>query len=295
MQFCERIFRNDRDMLLEREYCSKHFCIKCLNYKTHEYQAMMKAECMWFCLDCKPKIEKNIINEKVIEERCEFYLATINDRLDSIERQLQTKCNADAVKVIVHEALGTIEGNAPKRGSPTQGTENNRDVIQETVKELKDREERQDNFIICNAPEPNTNLKEVRICDDTELVKNLCNGVCEIDVDTQNDIADVIRLGRKPEGEGKPRPLKVLMKNNEKKTQLFKNLWKLRDADAKFNCLRIQNDLTKKEREDEKKLVDAAKAKEASTGGNSRYRVRGPPWARRVVKMRATPGEAGAE
>ena len=51
------------------------------------------------------------------------------------------------------------------------------------------------------------------------------------------------------------------MKNSGKKTQLFKNLWKLRDADAKFNCLRIQNDLTKKEREDEKKLVDEAKAR----------------------------------
>ena len=177
----------------------------------------------------------------------------------------------------------------------TQGTDNNRDVIQETVKELKDREERQDNVIIFNAPEPNTNLKEVRICEDTELVKNLCNEVCEIDIDTQNDIADVIRLGRKPEGEGKPRPLKVLMKNTGKKTQLFKNLWKLRDADAKLNCLIIQNYLTKKEREDEKKLVDEAKAKEASTAGNSRYRVRGPPWARRVVKLRPTPGETGAE
>ena len=81
----------------------------------------------------------------------------------------------------------------------------------------------------------------------------------------------------------------------EKTTQLFKNLWKLRDADAKFNCLRIQNDLTKEEREDEKKLVDKAKAEEASAGGNSRYRARGPPWARRVVKMRPTPGEAGAK
>ena len=124
----------------------------------------MKAECMWFCLGCKPKIEKNIIKEKVIEERCEFYLATIHDRLDSIERQLQTKCDADAVKVIVHEALGANEGNVPKRGSPTQGTDNNRYVIQETVNELKDREKRQDNFIISNAPESNTNLKDLLTC-----------------------------------------------------------------------------------------------------------------------------------
>ena len=44
------------------------------------------------------------------------------------------------------------------------------------MKELKDREERQDNFIIFNAPEPNTNLKEVRICEDTELVKGKTKG-----------------------------------------------------------------------------------------------------------------------
>ena len=128
-------------------------------------------------------MKKNIINEKVIEERCELYLATINDRLGSIERQLQTKCDADAVKVIVHEALGANEGNAPKRGSRIKGTDDYRDVIQDTVKALKEREEGQDNFIICNAPEPNTNLKEVRICEDTELVKNLCSGQkCEIDI-----------------------------------------------------------------------------------------------------------------
>ena len=48
----------------------------------------------------------------------------------------------------------------------------------------------------------------------------------------------------------------------------------------------IQNDLTKKEREEEKKLLDEARANEALDGGKTRFRVRGPPWARRIVRMK---------
>ena len=41
---------------------------------------------MWFCMPCKPKIEKNIINEKSIEKRCEIYFTTLNARIEEIEK-----------------------------------------------------------------------------------------------------------------------------------------------------------------------------------------------------------------
>ena len=40
---------------------------------------------------------------------------------------------------------------------------------------------------------------------------------------------EVIRLGKETQ-DGKPRPLKVIMKDPERKVRLFKKLWKLRDA-----------------------------------------------------------------
>ena len=55
---CEKIFRKYNDMVLECEFCTKHFCIKCLKYKPSEYEAMAKPECTWFCLSCKPKSKK---------------------------------------------------------------------------------------------------------------------------------------------------------------------------------------------------------------------------------------------
>ena len=60
----------------------------------------------------------------------------------------------------------------------------------------------------------------------------------------------------------------------------------MRDADDKFRTLSIQSDETKKEREEEKKLLYEAKNRQANDAGNCKYRVKGPPWARTIVKIR---------
>ena len=81
------------------------------------------------------------------------------------------------------------------------------------------------------------------------------------------------------------------MKDKMIKTMMFKKLWKLRDAEDRFLSLSIQSDQTKKEREEEKKLVDEAKDRQAKDEGKCRYRVKGPPWARKIVKIRPTHDE----
>ena len=82
----EKIFKSEKERMLECEYCGYRYCIKCL--KSGEYEAIGKPGCMWFCLKCKPK--KNIyyiLNEKVIEERCEMNLKTMNTRFEAIEKE----------------------------------------------------------------------------------------------------------------------------------------------------------------------------------------------------------------
>ena len=75
------------------------------------------------------------------------------------------------------------------------------------------------------------------------------------------------------------------MKDKDTKEGLFKRLWKLGEAEDKYKKLSIQQDWTKKEREEEQKLYEEAHAKETTSGGTHRYRVRGPPWARKVVQI----------
>ena len=67
--------------------------------------------------------------------------------------------------------------------------------------------------------------------------------------------------------EQKPRPLKVIMKDTNKKMELFKRLSNLRDADDKYKCLSFQHDLTKKERQERRKILEEARTKEINDKG----------------------------
>lgn len=81
------------------------------------------------------------------------------------------------------------------------------------------------------------------------------------------------------------------MKDTNKKMKLFRNLSNLKEADPKYKCLSIQHDQTYKEREEGKKLLEEARAKESRDLGKCIYRVRGPPWARKIVKIKPSKGE----
>ena len=78
--------------------------------------------------------------------------------------------------------------------------------------------------------------------------------------------------------EEKDRPLLITLKEEEKKRQLFKNLNKIRDAGEPFSKVIITHDLTKKQKDELKQLVEQAKGKEEDQSGEYMYCVRGPPW-----------------
>ena len=76
------------------------------------------------------------------------------------------------------------------------------------------------------------------------------------------------------------------MKDTNKKMELFKRLSNLRDAEDKYKCLSIHHDLTQKEREEGRKLLEEARTKEINDEGKWVHRVRGPPWARTIVRFK---------
>lgn len=138
---CGKIFKSEKDKVLECEYCEQHYCIRCLKFKAGEYEAMRKPGCMWFCIGCKPKIEKNILNEKIIQERCELYLETINARLETLETKLQDKCDEQEVKEIVRKEL--IANQQTENAIHTDTTDRvNNEVLQDAVKEIAERKSR---------------------------------------------------------------------------------------------------------------------------------------------------------
>ena len=266
-ELCEKMFMHDTDMVLECEFCAKHYCVRCLKYKASEYEAMAKPECMWFCLECKPKIEKNILNEKLIEERCLYYCQTVNNRLDAIEKELESKCGEQEVKQLIREAIDVRQPQVAVEATSNQSKADHNSALQESVAEINDQKAREANFLVFNAPEPKTNLKEVRQKADRDLIEGLSNDVCAANINADQDIVQVVRLGKKPTDDTKIRPLKVIMKDESTKQKIFRRLVNLRNADEKYKSLSIQHDQTPKQREDEKKLVEEARAKGVAEQG----------------------------
>ena len=55
-QSCKIRFEGDNHMLVECEYCVKHFCVKCIHMTEMEYKIMNEKERIhWFCPPCDEK------------------------------------------------------------------------------------------------------------------------------------------------------------------------------------------------------------------------------------------------
>ena len=97
------------------------------------------------------------------------------------------------------------------------------------------------------------------------------------------DIKSIARLGKKADH---PRPLLVELSDGSLKGVIFRNLHKLANhPEESFRKLRMKHDMTKDERERAKLLYEQAKAQEMEDQGKFRYRVRGPPWDMKIVKV----------
>ena len=76
----------------------------------------------------------------------------------------------------------------------------------------------------------------------------------------------------------------------EKKVEFFKGGSNLRES-VIFKDVRLANDFTRTEREAEKTCTPRPRDLSEKSSGEFRFRVRGPPWARKVVKVRVSDQE----
>ncbi len=153
----------------------------------------------------------------------------------------------------------------------------------EVVNEIKEQDSRKCNIILHNVQEKQSENEDERSKHDREQMKEL-GKVCKENI-KKEDVVKMIRLGKR--SANKPRPLLVEFKDEEKKRALMKNLVNLSTAPEPMRRISVQHDLTKKQRDEEKKMREEAKKMESEDeSGEWNYRIRGPPWARRIVKMK---------
>jgi hypothetical protein len=189
----------------------------------------------------------------------------------------------DAVEKEVKKAAPHAASSA---GTTTQQAVSPKTHMRMTVEnvtgEMKDRERRRNNVIIHGIVEPKSNVKRDVVEADTKALLEIIKDTLEVDV-TKQDLAQVIRLGKK--ADGLKRPIKLTVASGNTKSEIFRNLIKLRNSN--HNSVSFNHDMTPLEREQNKKLVEEAKslAKKDETG-QWLYRVRGPPWDRKILKTR---------
>ena len=157
---------------------------------------------------------------------------------------MDAKCDSKEVKEIVRQEMGAMHTCRPNDDESRNllTTQNSGIVVEETLREINERKNRETFFLIFNAPEPKTNLqpKEERVRVDMEFVGGLCNEVCNLNLDVKDEITKVIRLGKKQtdgdtgDTEQKPRPLEVAMKDTNKKAGIVQTTIKLKRCRGKI-------------------------------------------------------------
>ena len=128
-----------------------------------------------------------------------MYFKTMNTRFEAIEKKLDAKCDSKEVKEIVRQEMDALHTCRPNDDESRNllTTQNSGIVVEETVREINERKNRATTFLIFNAPEPKTNLKEERVRIDMEFVEGLCNAVYNLNLDVKDEITKVIKLGKK--------------------------------------------------------------------------------------------------
>ena len=98
---CNDIFTDVNAKMICCDRCQKWYCMKCINitYALYSFLVSKEAEdVVWFCKACKEPANKAIIEDKCIEDRCKEYTKKINEKLRSLEVDLQNKTDTIEMK-----------------------------------------------------------------------------------------------------------------------------------------------------------------------------------------------------
>lgn len=286
------------------ELCGTWFHAKCVGLSETLFKAVRDEATRatddsglhWFCPQpCNKLAKKFIHNFGLTEERVttlENQMKEIQNKINKLEtgelpEQMMEvikdmKSDDDKIRKIVKDVIEGDDTTVPK---VMLNEASGKSTVTSVLSEVNDRREREQNLIIFGVKESNSDNKQERIQHDLEKIKEIGN-ICDVKL-TDSDMTKTVRLG-KFNTESKERPILATVASLETKKKILKGAWKLSKLNKEPNStrVRIANDLTKTEREQEKQLYVKAKEMQENESGEYLFKVRGPPWARKIVKVK---------
>ncbi len=276
---------SDRDAIIPCEICKQNFHIQCENVNKTLHKTIMdskkprsKVKIHWYCAACDVVTVNMMQHVSVLEDNQK----KLQRRVSDLEIEVKRRPSEEEFKKLEGRVTKLEKAKVEQAGS-ARDTETTKATTSEMIKEIKDQEERKRNIVLHNVTEKNTENAEERTKHDREQLKEL-GKVCKQTI-KKEDVVMIRRLGKR--NGNRPRPLLVEFKDEEKKAALMQNLVNLSNAPDNLRKISVQHDLTKKQREEEKKMREEAKKMESEDeSGEYNYRIRGPPWDRRIVRMK---------
>jgi len=136
------------------------------------------------------------------------------------------------------------------------------DEVRKKTLVVQDRDNRACNIILYNVQEPRKTNQEDRWREDRKLCLELFNKILRVPI-KEEDMKKFVRLGKMNSiQEGRPRSVLIQFRDRVLKNIIMESLGKLKDADEIFKKIIFNHDMTMEDREEYKRLVNEAKAKE---------------------------------
>lgn len=240
----------DNQRAVQCDKCNLWFHIKCGNIDEAVYRVIEKATGFnWYCEECKSSMaswkeenkqlrkENNVLkeeNSKLMEK-----LATLESRVSAIKLEIMGEMRA--------EMKETIEN------------------VYVTMREMEDKKIRENNLILYNVPESIKENSKERETDDRRFCQRLFEDGVQV---SEYHIDSLIRLGKQGE---KPRPLLAKLQSPQEKWSILKRARNLKHCQEFIvKKIVIAPDLSRKDREFDKKLRDELRAKREN-GENDWY------------------------
>jgi len=274
----------------------------------------------WYCARCNSSVGKLIkevmrMNERLdmvedcvrkVEDKMEKMREGFSTQLDKVTSEVNK--NRNEVRELIQEEMKKCEDKVIDKVNETKPKWSELvtqevdirfnelhvdiDSVHKTVTETKekimdneDKLKRIKNIIMYNVQESKSETVSERNKDDMNFCGLIMDRVLKVGYE-EGDIIKVVRLGRFDDT--KKRPLLIEFSNAHVKNVVMENVTKLGSARNEFTGVTVSHDMTIKEREQCRDLVEEAKNKQKTESGNYIYRVRGLPGQMKIVRFRTS-------
>ena len=296
-QVCKKTCSSE-DLAIDCNKCLSWFHLTCSDMSKKAYDILENNNFKqmgigWTCTKCR-SMDKTTTSSNTNTN----LLSDISNTISTELAKFKSEIGNDVAKInekisILSKSMDELDASTKKPLTwasvvGNSGSDKNTSVVQLLAKKVTDthkkltldREDRENNVIIFSVSETDKD-------NDIKTFNQMCTQSLGF-VDAPK--VSMTRLGTKRSNH--KRPIKVSFQERWDKRKFLAKLYKLKQ-DEKFQGIRVAHDMCEDDRLENKRLLKEAYSrnqKEQPT--DFKYKVRGPPWALKIVKVFSKNGSA---